>query len=180
MTSRRLSLAGAALAGSVLFGGCAVLERQGAAAVVGGHAIPMSDVTIATTQINTLIKDPNQRITERQTAALLALSPFILDVAAKTGAWAPDNTYNSNLAQLQSPAPSTVTLLKTQLALSALAQDDVKLQQAFTEAAKAGVQLDPRYGKLILPEGRFEQGPPEWIKPVKDPNAPAPTPTQGQ
>lgn len=181
MTSRRPALAAAALTASLLLGGCGLAQRTGAAGVVNGHPISTSEVSQATRQLNTLIKDPTRKVSERQTAALLALAPFILDVAARTGTWAPDNAYNSNLALIQDPAPSTITLLKTQLALSALARDETLLQQAFTEASRADIQLDPRYGQLTLPEGRFEQRVPNWIKPVTDPNAPAaPGQQQGQ
>jgi len=178
MTSRRLALPAAALVAALLLGGCGLVQRQHAAAVVNGHAITSAEVSEATRQLNTLIKDPAQQVTERQTAALLVLAPFILDVAARTGTWAPDNTYNTNLARIPDPAPSTITLLQTQLAISVMARDETVLQQAFTEASKADIQLDPRYGRLTLPEGRFEPSAPNWIRPVTDPNAPASTDQQ--
>ncbi|MBK8470224.1 MAG: hypothetical protein WAR57_12325 [Candidatus Phosphoribacter sp.] len=160
---RRLSTLAVAGATAAVLGlglaGCGAAGRPGNALVIDGRAVTSAEVAVATEQINSALS--GDRATEGQVVNLLALAPFVLAKAAETGAWAPDNQFNSFLAKITNPTPATVEALRANSAYVVLTAED--RAALLTDMAKASIQVDPRYGVLDYGTGFLGQPTPEWI-----------------
>ncbi len=164
MTARGARPAAALLAALVLTGGCAGAQLPGAAAVVDGRVIPTSDVATTTRQMNEIIKDPTQQMTEAQTVYWMVIAPFVNAKVESTGRWSPDTAYNTLLSAVREPTSSTVAVLKARLGVAALTQED--RQDVVAQIAGADIRLDPRFGTINPQTGGLEKQEPNWIKPT--------------
>lgn len=165
MTPRRWARTAVGLcAALVLFAGCTAAQLPGAAAIVDGTVIPHRDVTTATEQINSVIPDATQQMTETQTAYWVVIAPFVNAKAEATGRWTPDDGFNTLLAGIHEPTESTVAVLKARFAVQSLTQEDA--QEVIAEIAAADIRLDPRYGSIDPETGGLVNPEPNWIKPA--------------
>lgn len=174
MIRRGLVLPSAALVAAFLaLGGCSVIEKAHSAAIVDGRPITDAEVAQATKEYNTHVaKSPQQRIPEARALTYLMLSSFVLDQVQKSGSWKPDDRYNGIIASIPNASPSTVALIKTAQAASALTQQDIT---AIVDRLKAArIELDPRYGTFDPTSGGSVPTVENWIKP---PATATPTPS---
>lgn len=158
---------------ALLLSGCSVIEKQHAAAIVGGQVISNADVATAQEEFNThLATNDQQKMSESQVLSLLVIGPFVLEQAQKSGSWKPDDRYNSLLAKIPNASEPTKEIIATSLATQSLSQTDV---DAILAALKtANVQLDPRFGTFDPKTGGSTVTDNNWIKPSATPSATAP------
>lgn len=165
MTARRWArLAAGLFAALVLATGCTAAELPGAAAIVDGTVIPTEDVAATTEQINSVIEDATQQMSETQTAYWMVIAPFVNAKASSAGRWTPDDAFNSLLAGIHDPSESTVAVLKARFAVQSLTQEDT--QEVIAQIAAADIRLNPQYGTIDPETGGLVNPEPNWIKPV--------------
>jgi len=180
MTRRGRALPAAALvAVSLALGGCSVVQRTGAVAVIDGKAISVQDVAETTKQYNAhLVTDPTQQLTEAKAAGTLVLAKFVVAHVESTGSWKPDARYNSDLTKIPDATPSTQNLLKFIAISSANALTEQDVAAILATMKKARIEMDPRYGRFDADQGGFVDVQNNWIVPPPTPTAPAGAPTQ--
>jgi hypothetical protein len=163
-TPRRLGSLLAALIGllvAALLTGCGAGGRPGTAVVVGDQRYTPAQVVEATAQINSALAGSGDAATEAQIVNLLVLGPFVLAQAQGRGLWTPGNQYNSFVAKIHNPTPTTVAALRANSAFLAL--DDEAKEAVLADMKAATIQIDPRYGTLDLATGFLATPNPDWI-----------------
>jgi hypothetical protein len=180
MTRRALALPAAVMvAASLALGGCDVLQRPGAVAIVNGKAISAQEVAETTRQYNAhLVTEPTQKLTEARAAGTLVLAEFVVAHVESTGSWKPDARYNSDLVKIPDATQNTRNLLKFVSITSAntLTQQDVDAILATMKKAK--IEMDPRYGTFDAEQGGFVDTKNNWIVPPPTPTGPGGAPPQ--
>jgi hypothetical protein len=165
MSSRALALPAAIMVSvSLALGGCDVVQRTGAVAIIDGRPLSAQEVAETTKQYNEhLVTDPSQQLTESRAAGTLVLARFVVAHVEQTGSWKPDPQYNSNLAKIPNATENTKNLLKFISIQNAnvLTQQDVDAIIATMKKSK--IEMDPRYGKFDPNQGGFVNEKDNWI-----------------
>jgi hypothetical protein len=167
LPSRTLLVAAAVLT-AVATAGCGSVDA-GAAAIVDGRRVSVSEVQTATVQINRIVNQQNGGFGERDVLSFLITEPYLVGEAAQRGVGVSANEAAALIRRLHfedpitastTPAPETVQIVRAILALDrlqgqAFAEGDTTLSAAEGQAAMAEVtqriravdiSVNPRYG----------------------------------
>ncbi len=163
---RRLTAVAVALAVVVGLGGCSAAET-GAAAVVDGRRISVSDVQSATVDLRTYT---GQSLTEQQVLYYLVLAPFLTDAAAQNGVGVSAADARGELVQkIPAPSDASIEVLRAAEAASRLSQipEDrgVPIRDELVDRVRAAtIDLSPRYGEFDAEQLTIAPPTEDWIK----------------
>ena len=163
------------LGAAVLLTGCGA-QRPGAAAVVDGRVISVSDAQQVAEQIST-VPGIQQKLTPADTLVSLILAPFVLDQAAKDGKGISEDQARVAVKEIKDPTPATLQFVRTSLAANALSEQ--ARTAVLSEISKAKITVNPRFGTLDRTQLTLKAPAPNWMKPAAPsatatPGAPAP------
>lgn len=173
MTTRRSAwrLVGTALvmSGTLALAGCSGAGRPGTALVVNGTTYSQDQVSQATRQLNSMAELAAQPLSDKTTVNWLVVAPFVLAHNDAKRLWTPDAGYNAMIAQIASPTPETVSIVKANNAAASFS--DADWQEVLGAIDQAKVLIDPRYGSGVnSKDGTLLKTTPDWIV-----QAPAPS-----
>lgn len=165
--SRRAAIAAgaaaSALAATLALSGCGV-QTAGAAAVVNGRVISDNDAQTAAVQTNAGVPNLSQPFTPANAVVVLILAPYVLDAAAAGGHAVSAAQAKQTLSKLADPAPATIELVRTQLAISQLTEADKT--RILDQVKKADIRVSPRYGSFDPAQVGFVPRQPNWMVPT--------------
>lgn len=174
-----VSLGVAALLAASL-AGCGTASA-GSAAVIGDRRISVSDVQSATVDAQAWVGEGTQ-ITQTQVLYLLAIAPYVQDIASRYGAGTSDDDARAALrARVADPSQAGVDVIRANASLSALQQNlgEEKTGEVLAEATKRlttdGFKINPRYGSFDATTGRVSMPAPNWL--VGSSAEPTPSPS---
>jgi hypothetical protein len=175
----------AAVAAGLGLGGCGTPEA-GAAAVVGDRRISVSELQQATEDIQKA-GGQDLQVSQQRVLTVLILEPYVVDVAARNGVGV--STYEGCMAFASTSTsclPGETTLSdaallamrgnaaigKLQSGLDAARQQKA-IQEILTAVERAGVHVNPRYGRFDPATTAIVPAQENWLAPSA-----APTPQQ--
>lgn len=166
---------------AAILAGCGS-TTAGSAAVVGDRRISVSDVQSATVDAQTWVGDGTQ-ISQTQVLYLLAIAPYVQEIAVRNGAGATVDEARQTLAtRVPNPSDAAVTVIRANISLTELQQQFGQEQTAqvlseVTERlASDGFSVNPRFGDFDPASGRITPIQPNWLT-GSEPQ-PSPTPSQ--
>ena len=147
------------IAAAVAFGvsGCATADT---AAIVNGHTISEREAQEAARQIQAA--QPDSGLDTPGAVSSLIMAQFINDVADKVGKGLSDSAARAAVETINAPSPATLELVKASVAWNNLSSDE--RNEAITEAQKAKITINPRYGTFDAKTMQFDVSKPNWIK----------------
>ena len=143
-------------------------QQAGAAAIVDGKTISAQDVQTASLQLNTF-EPGQQQFTPSVVLRNLILGPFVLAEASRNGKTVSDAQARQAIAKVANPSPSTITYVKTALAIQTLSP--ASKTSILAKLAKAQITVNPRYGAFDATQGEVLPTSPNWIKASASPGA---------
>lgn len=156
----RTAFAAVVMLGTTLAMSACGTQQAGAAAIVDGTTISDKDVQTAALQLDKLAQ--GQQISPSLVLLDLILAPYVLAQAKGTGKTVSDAQARQEIAKVADPAPSTITVVKTALAIQALSP--ASKTSIRTELGKAKVTVSPRYGTFDPRQIAVLATSPNWIK----------------
>jgi hypothetical protein len=170
----------AALAATALLAGCGSMTA-GAAAVVGDRRISVSEVQEATADAQTWVGQGG-RISQTQILYLLAVAPFVQDLAARYNARASEDDARRALATMvPNPCPGVLAVIRANISLNTMQerigqeQTIMALGEINQKLATLGFTVNPRYGSFDAKTGRFEPERGNWLLTGDDESSPMST-----
>jgi hypothetical protein len=140
-------------------------QQAGAAAIVGGTTISEQDVQTASLQLNTL--SPGQPVLPSLVLRNLILEPYVLAEAGKSTP--SDATVHKAIAKVANPAPATMDVVRTDLAIQALST--ASKTSIVNKLSKVKITVNPRYGTFDATQVTVLATSPDWIKATASPGA---------
>jgi hypothetical protein len=151
--------------------------QAGAAAVIGGHRISVSDLQSATEDAQAYVDAQTQAqggqrtaVSQRQVLYLLAALPYIEQLATQSGVGVSQDDARAELRAWNVPNPSTagVQVVQANAALAQLQQmgqaKAAQVNASITASLKQDhLQVNPRYGSFNGSVGRIIPGQPNWL-----------------
>ena len=167
---------------AALLAGCGSAS-VGSAAVVGDRRISVADVQSATVDAQAWVGGGTQ-ITQTQVLYLLAIAPYVQEIATRYGAGASEQEARSTLqARVPEPSDAAVTVIRANTSLTDLQQrlGDQKTAQVLGEATQRltadGFSVNPRFGDFDPTTGRISPIRPNWLPGGEAQATPTPTPS---
>lgn len=148
-------LAAAVAAAALLLAGCG---NANTAAVVEGNRITESGVLAAAEQANTVASQPME---PRQVLAQLIIQPTVLEVLAERGVTVTDAAARSVLSEVGDPAPYLLDIVKLNLGINQLTEDE--RTEAIARIQDLDVEVNPRYGTFDPESGLITAADADWI-----------------
>jgi hypothetical protein len=136
-------------------------QQAGAAAIVDGKSISDQDVQTASLQLDTFAPG-QQQFTPSMVLRNLILEPYVLAEANRTGKVISDAQARQAIAKVANPSPSTITYVKTALAIQTLSP--ASKTSILAKLGKAQITVNPRYGAFDVTRGEVLATSPNWIK----------------
>lgn len=169
---------------AALLAGCGSMSA-GSAAVVGDRRISVADVQSATVDAQTWVGEGGQ-ITQTQILYLIAVAPYIQEVAVALGAGASDDEARRVLAQkVPNPSPAAISVIRANISLNDMQQQlgEERTGQVLAEVTKKltaeGFKINPRFGTFDAATGRISPDRPNWLisnDTSQPPASPSPAP----
>lgn len=138
---------------------CSGAGRPDAAAVVNGTVITTREVRVATDEISAMLGQP---VEEGAVLQRLIVAEFVIDEAARSGVWVPDNAYNTLLAKLPSTQEVSRRTLEADFARTALEQAG-RFEPILAQLSAATIDVSPRYGSWDPRTAQLATTTPDWI-----------------
>lgn len=166
-SARRVALLGVGISLLAAVTGCGSSE-VGAAAVVDGRRISVSDVQQATSEIAAYT---GQQVSQRQVLYFLIIAPRVLDAAATVGVGVSASDARTLLApKVPAPSESAVEAIRANEAVSRLGQLSEDKSKPITDALIAGLKsaqiaVSPRYGSFDKETVTMANAPQNWMVP---------------
>jgi hypothetical protein len=167
---------------AVLLAGCGTTEA-GAAAVVGGRRISVSEVQSATVDVQTLF-GPQVPVSQRQVLYLLAAAPYIQDIATRYRVGASSDDALAVMAgKVANPSQAGIEVVRANYSLTLLqqlSQDqyDQVMAQVAKQLQQAGFTVNPRYGSFDPQRGGIAVLQPNWLTGSEATASPSSSPSQ--
>lgn len=156
------------IAATALLAGCGSMTA-GAAAVVGDRRISVAEVQEATVDAQAWVGEGGQ-ITQTQILYLLAIAPYVQDIAIRYNAGASvDEARKVLLPKVPHPSDAAISVLRANISLNDLQQnlgqeETVKVLSEVNKRLNAdGFQVNPRFGAFDSKTGRFLPQQPNWL-----------------
>jgi hypothetical protein len=137
--------------------GCATADT---AAVVNGHTISEREAQEAARQIQAA--QPDSGLDTPSAVSSLIMAQFINEVADKSGKGLSDSAARAAVETIHHPSPATLELVKASVAWNNLSSD--QRNEAVSDAQKAKITINPRYGTFDAKSMKFDVSKPNWIK----------------
>ena len=145
----------AVAAAALLLTGCV---RGDAAAVVDGRTISQSGLQAAVQQIQ---EASGQAPHPSQILSSLIIGPTVEGILADRGAAISDAAARSNLATLPNPEPYIVELMKVNMGVQSLTNEE--REEAIARIQELDVEVSPRYGTFDPAQGQILPESPNWL-----------------
>ncbi|MDQ1286974.1 MAG: hypothetical protein QG622_539 [Actinomycetota bacterium] len=169
-----------AIAATALLAGCGSVDA-GAAAVVGDRRISVTEVQTATADAHAL----GAQIDQSQILYMLAISPFVQEIAARYNATAsPDEARKELGNKVKNPSKGLLSVIRAEISAGRIQNQagPQMMQQAVAEANQkldtAGFTVNPRFGEFDPKTRKFSPTKVNWLVDTKADLAPAPAPGQ--
>jgi hypothetical protein len=156
--------------------------RAGAAAIVDGRHISVTEVQDATQSLRSADPANFGKVTPSQVLSVLILGRYAEQAAAAAGQGVSDDVVrqalqstaqqngNSNI-HLDRLNADAMTALRGEVALTEL--DQAGQQKVLQQIKSAHISVSPRYGTFNRTSGSITAATPNWIQPAAKPTAPA-------
>ncbi|MDO5503501.1 MAG: hypothetical protein Q4G67_10050 [Actinomycetia bacterium] len=148
-------LVAAVAAGALLLSGCGAGDQ---AAVVDGHVISESGVLEAAAQLRENVQQPPG---PNQVIDILITAPAVSEMLRERGVSISDEAARSAIPMIANPAPYVVEMVKRDLALRELSQEDQ--MQLMERIRESDVEVNPRYGSYDHDTLRVTPVVPDWF-----------------
>lgn len=170
--ARRLALSGAALTLAVTTAACGSASA-GAAAVVDGQRISVSDVQQATQDIQAFA---GQQVQQSQVLYFLIIGPSLVKAAAQAGVGvSPDDARTQLVTKVAEPSDAAVAAIQANEALSrltSLPEDKSKpiMDSLIKQIGAADIEVNPRYGGFDSKQVIMVPAEQNWLVPPAAPS----------